>query len=161
MDQIYKTDLNELFSYQRKGEKLEEKEKVIEIEIERLRDFKEHPFHVKDDKEMSLLKESIKNYGILSPLIVRPVLDGVYEIVKDYIEMIQITALRKQLETEKVSQNFMISIFNNAITPKKTNRKITLTEKKLTRYFPPEYSQEEMEKVIETLLEEWTKRQEG
>lgn len=75
MDQIYKTDLNELFSYQRKGEKLEEKEKVIEIEIERLRDFKEHPFHVKDDKEMSLLKESIKNYGILSPLIVRPVLD--------------------------------------------------------------------------------------
>lgn len=49
MDQIYKTDLNELFSYQRKGEKLEEKEKVIEIEIERLRDFKEHPFHVKDD----------------------------------------------------------------------------------------------------------------
>lgn len=120
-----------------------------------------YPFHVKDDKEMSLLKESIKNYGILSPLIVRPVLDGVYEIVKDYIEMIQITALRKQLETEKVSQNFMISIFNNAITPKKTNRKITLTEKKLTRYFPPEYSQEEMEKVIETLLEEWTKRQEG
>lgn len=39
---------------------MEEKEKVIEIEIERLRDFKEHPFHVKDDKEMSLLKESIK-----------------------------------------------------------------------------------------------------
>ena len=38
MDQIYKTDLNELFSYQRKGEKLEEKEKVIEIEIERLRE---------------------------------------------------------------------------------------------------------------------------
>ena len=63
---------------------MEEKEKVIEIEIERLRDFKEHPFHVKDDKEMSLLKESIKNYGILSPLIVRPVLDGVYEIVSGH-----------------------------------------------------------------------------
>lgn len=39
------------------------------------------PFQVRDDKEMSLLKESIQNYGILSPLIVRPVLDGVYEIV--------------------------------------------------------------------------------
>lgn len=87
----------------------------------------------------------------------------IYEYIRDngFIKPIQITALRKQLETEKVSQNFMISIFNNAITPKKTNRKITLTEKKLTRYFPPEYSQEEMEKVIETLLEEWTKRQEG
>ena len=67
---------------------MEEKEKVIEIEIERLRDFKEHPFHVKDDKEMSLLKESIKNYGILSPLIVRPVLDGVYEKLSGLSEKI-------------------------------------------------------------------------
>lgn len=39
---------------------MEEKEKVIEIEIERLRDFKKHPFQVRDDKEMSLLKESIQ-----------------------------------------------------------------------------------------------------
>lgn len=87
----------------------------------------------------------------------------IYEYIRDngFIKPNQITALRKQLETEPVSQNFMISIFNNAIAPKKANRKITLSEKKLTRYFPPEYSQEQMEKVIETLLEEWTKRQEG
>lgn len=87
----------------------------------------------------------------------------IYEYIQDngFIKSNQITALRKQLETEPVSQNFMISIFNNAIAPKKTNRKITLSEKKLTKYFPPEYSQEQMEKVIETLLEEWTKRQEG
>ena len=85
----------------------------------------------------------------------------IYEYIRDngFIKPNQITALRKQLETETISQNFMISIFNNAIAPKKTNRKITLSEKKLTRYFPPEYSQEQMEKVIETLLEEWTKRQ--
>lgn len=85
----------------------------------------------------------------------------IYEYIRDngFIKPNQITALRKQLETETVSQNFMISIFNNAIAPKKMNRKITLSEKKLTRYFPPEYSQEQMEKVIETLLEEWTKRQ--
>lgn len=87
----------------------------------------------------------------------------IYEYIRDngFIKPNQITALRKQLETETISQNFMISIFNNAIAPKKTNRKITLSEKKLTRYFPPEYSQEQMEKVIETLLEEWMKRQEG
>lgn len=87
----------------------------------------------------------------------------IYEYIRDngFIKPNQITALRKQLETETVSQNFMISIFNNAIAPKKKNRKITLSEKKLTRYFPPEYSQEQMEQVIETLLEEWTKRQEG
>lgn len=41
-------------------------EKIIEIEIERLRSFKDHPFQVKDDKEMYLLKESIEKYGILN-----------------------------------------------------------------------------------------------
>ena len=54
----------------------ENEERIIEIEIERLRPFKEHPFQVKDDKEMFLLQESIEKYGILNPLIVRPVLDG-------------------------------------------------------------------------------------
>ena len=51
-------------------------EKVIEIEIERLRSFKNHPFKVEDDKDMHLLKDSIKKYGVLNPLIVRPVPDG-------------------------------------------------------------------------------------
>lgn len=43
-----------------------EDEKIIEIELERLRSFKNHPFQVKDDEEMYLLKESImlKRYGI-------------------------------------------------------------------------------------------------
>lgn len=61
-----------------------EGEKIIEIEIERLRSFKNHPFQVKDDKEMYLLKESIEKYGILNPLIVRPVPDGVYEIISGH-----------------------------------------------------------------------------
>ena len=54
----------------------ENEERIIEIEIERLRPFKEHPFQVKDDKEMFLLQESIEKYGILNPLIVRPVPDS-------------------------------------------------------------------------------------
>ena len=49
----------------------ENEERIIEIEIECLRPFKEHPFQVKDDKEMFLLQESIEKYGILNPLIVR------------------------------------------------------------------------------------------
>ena len=56
----------------------EKEERIIEIEIERLRPFKEHPFQVKDDKEMFLLQESIEKYGILNPLIVRPVPDRLY-----------------------------------------------------------------------------------
>ena len=57
-----------------------EDEKIIEIEIERLRSFKNHPFQVKDDNEMHLLKESIEKYGILAPLIVRPVSDMKFEV---------------------------------------------------------------------------------
>ena len=64
--------------------RLFEDEKVIEIEIERLRSFKDHPFKVNDDKEMHLLKDSIKQYGVLNPLIVRPVPDGVYEIISGH-----------------------------------------------------------------------------
>ena len=64
--------------------RLFEDEKVIEIEIERLRYFKDHPFKVTDDKEMNLLKDSIKQYGVLNPLIVRPVPDGVYEIISGH-----------------------------------------------------------------------------
>ena len=62
----------------------DENEKIIEIEIERFHSFKNHPLQVKDDKEMHLLKESIEKYGILSPLIVRPVPDGVYEIISGH-----------------------------------------------------------------------------
>lgn len=63
---------------------MEEKEKIIEIEIERLRDFKEHPFQVKDDEEMRQLKDSISEYGVLNPLIVRPRPEGVYEIISGH-----------------------------------------------------------------------------
>lgn len=63
---------------------MEEKEKIIEIEIERLRDFKKHPFQVKDDEEMRQLTDSISKYGVLNPLIVRPRPDGVYEIISGH-----------------------------------------------------------------------------
>ena len=54
----------------------ENEERIIEIEIKRLRPFKEHPLQVKDNKEMFLLQEIIQKYGILNPLIVRPVPDA-------------------------------------------------------------------------------------
>ena len=47
-------------------------ERVVEIELERLRGFVNHPFKVQADSQMIELQESIKKYGILNPLIVRP-----------------------------------------------------------------------------------------
>ena len=44
-------------------------ERVVEIELERLRGFVNHPFKVQADSQMIELQESIKKYGILNPLI--------------------------------------------------------------------------------------------
>lgn len=63
---------------------IEPDEKIIEIEMERLRSFRNHPFKVKADAEMLLLIESISKYGVMNPLIVRPVPEGVYEIISGH-----------------------------------------------------------------------------
>lgn len=286
----------------RKEDKRDPDEKVVEIEIERLRDFKNHPFKVQADSQMKELQESIKKYGILNPLIVRPRPEGFYEIISGHrrkyaaqqlkytkvpviirymleedaiismvdanlqrerispsekafaykmkldamkrqgkradltcghnghklgkksreelgeqvgesarnvqryirltelipelLDMVdakklnftiavdisyidkemqkwiyeyirdtgfikpkQITALRKQLEEGPVNQGFMISIFNSCIVVKAPERKVVLSGKKLTKYFPEDYSETDMEKVIETLLEQWKREQ--
>ena len=279
----------------------ENEERIIEIEIERLRPFKEHPFQVKDDKEMFLLQESIEKYGILNPLSVRPVPDGYYEIISGhrrkhaaeklgyrkvlviirvlseddsilsmvdsnlhrerisysekafaykmkqeamkhqgsrtdltlgqnvpkfkrtteaiadgtgesykqiqryirltellpelldlldnkklqftvavnisyidkeiqgwiyeyisdtgFIKPKQIAALRNQLNDGPINQIQMLSIFNNCVMAKKVSRSLTFSEKKLTKYFPDDYTAKDMEQVIESLLEKWMQEQ--
>ena len=59
-------------------------EKIIEIELERLKAFPRHPFHVTEDEQMQSLMESIRQYGILTPLIVRPVPEGHYQIISGH-----------------------------------------------------------------------------
>lgn len=48
------------------------KKKAANIPIEKLHTFNGHPFKVLDNEEMEILTESIRQQGILSPLIVRP-----------------------------------------------------------------------------------------
>ena len=59
-------------------------EKVVEIEIERLHDFKNHPFKVQADSQMKELQDSISKYGILNILIVRPRPEGFYEVISGH-----------------------------------------------------------------------------
>lgn len=61
-----------------------ESEKVVEIGLERLRPFINHPFKVKEDEAMAQLMESIERYGIMNPLIVMPTREGVYQIVSGH-----------------------------------------------------------------------------
>lgn len=58
-------------------------EQVQEIRIDQLRGFKDHPFQVKDNEELQALCDSIREYGVLSPLLARPTEDG-YEIVSGH-----------------------------------------------------------------------------
>ena len=57
------------------------REKVRVIPIEFFDDFPKHPFNVKMDAEMEPLIESIKEFGILTPLIARKKENGRYEII--------------------------------------------------------------------------------
>ena len=59
-------------------------EKVIALSASLLEPFQGHPFRVASGEEMEQLKESIREYGILSPLLVRPRGDGHYEIVSGH-----------------------------------------------------------------------------
>lgn len=59
-------------------------EKVITLSAGLLEPFQGHPFRVASGEEMEQLKESIREYGVLSPLLVRPRRDGRYEIVSGH-----------------------------------------------------------------------------
>ena len=59
-------------------------EKVIALSASLLEPFQGHPFRVASGEEMEQLKESIREYGVLSPLLVRPREDGRYEIVSGH-----------------------------------------------------------------------------
>lgn len=60
------------------------KEKIISIPIKELYDFPDHPFAVRDDDAMMEITESTKEYGILTPITVRPRDEGGYEIISGH-----------------------------------------------------------------------------
>ena len=57
---------------------------VTYIEVDKLKPFENHPYYVKDDDEMMNLTQSIKENGILSPLIVRPIENNEYEVISGH-----------------------------------------------------------------------------
>ena len=57
---------------------------VEDIEIYEIKDFPNHPFKVKDDENMNILIKSIREYGVLVPVIVRQKDDGSYEMISGH-----------------------------------------------------------------------------
>lgn len=72
--------VDDLFSSEA-GRQEAKNEKVIEIPMDEISENPDNPFSVRDDEEMEKMIESVKEYGILNPALVRPKQDGGYELV--------------------------------------------------------------------------------
>ena len=62
----------------------ESQERVREISLSELHPFEGHPFQVKDDEDMMKTVESVRDYGVMTPIIARPDPDGGYEIISGH-----------------------------------------------------------------------------
>ncbi len=93
-------------------------EKVVEIPLAELHYFKDHPFKVRDDEAMVETVESVKEYGVLIPAIVRPRTEGGYELVSGHrrhracelAERQSMPAIVRELEDDKA---IMIMVDSN------------------------------------------------
>lgn len=73
-------------------------EKVTTIPIDKITDFKEHPFHVTMDEDMAKLIDSIKENDMLMPALVRPKEDETYEMISGHRRKFALSQLgRKEM----------------------------------------------------------------
>lgn len=78
-EKIKFTSFDDLFGTEVKAEP--EENQVVRIQLSELHPFKNHPFRVLDNEEMAEMAASVREYGILVPVIVRKDENGGYEIV--------------------------------------------------------------------------------
>ena len=60
------------------------RERIFDIPLSDIQSFPDHPYKVLDDERMTELVESIKEHGLLQPVLVRPLPDGKYEMVSGH-----------------------------------------------------------------------------
>lgn len=72
--------VDDLFSTQEERDN-EKREYVKAIPLDKISDFPDHPFKVRMDEKMLEMIESVREYGVLSPAVVRPKEDGTYEMI--------------------------------------------------------------------------------
>ncbi len=59
-------------------------EHIVNIPVNQIHEFRNHPFKVLDDEDMRKMVDSIREYGVLVPVIIRPDGDGEYEMVSGH-----------------------------------------------------------------------------
>ncbi len=73
------TSLDDLFTTQEERDEAK-REHLVDIPLDKISDFPDHPFKVRMDEDMTDLVDSIKSHGVLVPALVRPMGDG-YQMV--------------------------------------------------------------------------------
>ena len=91
----------------------------------------------------------------------RQVQQWIYEYIKEtgFVRPEQIDALKACENLENMTQHTVVMTMNEAIKPK-TSGKVSLSERKLNKYFGTHVSGSERERIIIGLLEEWVKKKE-
>ena len=82
-DSIKLTTVDDLFSTEESRAE-EQREKVLDIPLSEISDFPNHPFKVKADEAMLEMADSVKQYSVLVPGLVRPKADGGYEMISGH-----------------------------------------------------------------------------
>ena len=89
------TSLDSLFTTQEQRDEAK-RDSVQDIPISQISDFPEHPFKVKQDEAMLEMAESVRQYGVLVPGLVRQLEDGSYQMVSGH---------RRKLASELVGRD--------------------------------------------------------
>lgn len=79
-------------------------EDIVYLNIEDLVGYSEHPFRVLNDDDMKKLADSILEYGVLEPIIVRPLDDNMYEIISGH---------RRRMAAEIAGEDTVPAIITN------------------------------------------------
>ena len=95
--------VDNLFTTQEQRDE-EKREKVRDIDITEISDFPNHPFKVKTDEKMLEMVDSIKEYGVLIPALVRPKSEGGYEMIAGH---------RRRMASELAEQSTMPCLIRN------------------------------------------------
>ena len=77
------TSVGELFTTQEERDNAQ-RSYMIDLPAAEISDFPDHPFKVRMDVEMEQMVESVRERGVLSPVLVRPMPDGSYQMVSGH-----------------------------------------------------------------------------
>ncbi len=75
--------LDDLFTT-KQGRQDSSLEKVVDIALTDIQDFPNHPFKVIVNEEMQEMAQSIRDYGVLLPVLVRPLPNGKYQMISGH-----------------------------------------------------------------------------